>query len=105
LARLDAAEGQAVIRWLEQIEHAAMQGNWQAAAWKLERRYPDQYGRHVIQHDGQVHVTRSSEWQELRTTILLALAPYPEARAQLAEVLSQAGSQEHRHGHRHGTGA
>ena len=105
LQRLEAAEGQAAIRWLGQIERAAMQGNWQAAAWKLERRYPDQFGRYVVQHDGQVQVTHAPEWVELRSAILVALAPYPEARAQLAEVLSQAGPQEHRNGHRNGTGA
>ncbi len=48
---------------------------------------------------------QSTEWQELRSAILVALMPYPEARAQLAAVLSQAGSQEHRNGHHTGTGA
>lgn len=39
------AEGRAVVGWLAQIEEAARTGNWQAAAWKLERRYPKLYGR------------------------------------------------------------
>lgn len=43
--QLLAAEGQAVVNWLQQIETVAKEGNWQAAAWKLERRYPDAYGR------------------------------------------------------------
>jgi hypothetical protein len=43
--RLIQAEGRAAIGLLAKIEKAATDGNWQAAAWKLERRYPDQYGR------------------------------------------------------------
>jgi transposase len=43
--RLEQAEGRAAIGWLAKIEKAASEGNWQAASWKLERRYPEQYGR------------------------------------------------------------
>lgn len=39
------AEGRAVTGWLAKIEKAASDGNWQAAAWKLERRYPQEFGR------------------------------------------------------------
>lgn len=41
------AEGSAVVGWLAKIEQAANDGQWQAAAWKLERRYPEMYGRRV----------------------------------------------------------
>jgi len=47
--RLTQAEGRAAIGWLAKIERAASEGNWQAASWKLERRYPDQYGRTGVQ--------------------------------------------------------
>ena len=42
--------------WLAKIEQAANQGHWQAAAWKLERRYPQEYGRTVqnVEHSGTV---------------------------------------------------
>jgi hypothetical protein len=43
--RLIQAEGRAAIGWLAKIEKAASEGDWHAAAWKMERRYPDQYGR------------------------------------------------------------
>ena len=36
--RIKAAEGEATQRWLAIIEKAAQAGQWQAAAWKLERR-------------------------------------------------------------------
>ncbi len=43
------AEGDATNKWLGHIEDAAQDGNWQAAAWKLERRYPDSYGKRIKQ--------------------------------------------------------
>lgn len=50
------AEGKAAVGWLKKIESAADDGAWQAAAWKLERRYPQDYGRTVVdqKHSGQV---------------------------------------------------
>lgn len=42
---LKAAEAAAVTRWLGRIEQAASDGAWQAAAWKLERRHPADFGR------------------------------------------------------------
>lgn len=48
-----AAEGKAAVKWLAKIEQAASDGNWQAAAWKLERRYPGDYGRTRHEHTGR----------------------------------------------------
>lgn len=53
---VEKAEGQAVVGWLAKIEKAANDGEWTAAAWKLERRYPQQYGRKVTEHTGEVGV-------------------------------------------------
>lgn len=44
-ATIKEAEGRATVGWLAKIEKAANEGNWQAAAWKLERRYPSDFGR------------------------------------------------------------
>lgn len=54
-ARVHEAEGKATVKWLAKIEQAATDGAWQAAAWKLERRYPHSYGRTVQeqQHTGK----------------------------------------------------
>ena len=46
---INKAEGAGATTWLAMIEKAAQEGNWQAAAWKLERKYPREYGRRVIQ--------------------------------------------------------
>jgi hypothetical protein len=39
------AEGEGVKTCLAIIRKAALDGQWTAAAWLLERRYPDMYGR------------------------------------------------------------
>jgi len=49
---IKSAEGKAAVGWLAKIEKAATGGNWQAAAWKLERRYPKDYGRQIQEHTG-----------------------------------------------------
>ncbi len=46
------AEARAVVVWLAQIEKAARDGDWRAAAWKLERRHPQIYGRSVHELTG-----------------------------------------------------
>jgi transposase len=49
---IQKAEGDAAVGWLTKIEKAANEGHWQAAAWKMERRYPNEYGRTVQQIEG-----------------------------------------------------
>lgn len=49
--RCDEAEAAHINKCLRKIDSAAEE-HWQAAAWKLERRYPEQYGRRIV--DGQV---------------------------------------------------
>ena len=51
---IKASEGKAAVKWLAKIEAAAAT-QWQAAAWKLERRYPNDYGKTVQeqQHTGK----------------------------------------------------
>lgn len=51
---LKEAEGKAAIGWLAKIEKAGSEGDWRAVAWKLERRYPEDYGRQVreLRHQG-----------------------------------------------------
>lgn len=39
------AEGEGVKSCLDVITQAAVNGNWSAAAWRLERRYPHDFGR------------------------------------------------------------
>lgn len=46
------AEGSGAVMILARIRKEADSGSWQAGAWILERRYPEMYGRKVIQHAG-----------------------------------------------------
>lgn len=38
------AEGKAAVKWLSKIE---LDPSWQSSAWKLERRYPNEYGKTI----------------------------------------------------------
>lgn len=58
---LREAEGVGAIGWLARIEQAAKSGDWRAAAWKLERRYPEQYGRTVSDHRHKHEVKSEAE--------------------------------------------
>lgn len=42
---IEKGRGAFVARNLARIDKAAEDGNWQAAAWSLERRYPKDFGR------------------------------------------------------------
>ena len=58
--RLTEAEGQAALRWLAQIQ-AAASADWRAAAYMLERRYPEMYAKQIVEqrHSGEVeHAVR-----------------------------------------------
>lgn len=51
--RLRQAEGRAAVGWLAKIEQAASNGDFRAAAWKLERRWPKEFGRQLVREDGE----------------------------------------------------
>lgn len=55
--RVKEAEGAGAIGWLAVIEKASVK-SWQAAAWKLERRYPHEYGRtvHETEQSGDITI-------------------------------------------------
>jgi transposase len=44
---IEKARAAAEVRDIALIDKAAANGSWQAAAWKLERRYPQRWGRVV----------------------------------------------------------
>ena len=54
LDELGEAEGAGAMIALATIRKAAQNGQWQAAAWILERRYPGEYGQRtvVVNQDG-----------------------------------------------------
>lgn len=52
-AAIAEAEGIAAVGLLAKIEQAANDGTWQAAAWKLERRWPQEFGRRSLELVGK----------------------------------------------------
>lgn len=67
-AAVELAEGNAVSAAIQTIRGAADSGQWAAAAWFLERRYPEEFGRRYVTpvpDDGEqtieVVVARSGE--------------------------------------------
>lgn len=49
---LKQVESAAALKWLEKIDKAS-EIQWQAAAWKLERRHPESYGRDERVNDSE----------------------------------------------------
>jgi transposase len=69
--RFKTAEGEAAIGWLSVIE-AASKTQWQAAAWKLERRYPADYSIQAqlnIAHSGEVMTTDATARERIASRI------------------------------------
>lgn len=53
----EKARAEAVLRRIKRIEEAAQSGAWQADAWWLERRYPEDWSlKHQIEHSGGVRI-------------------------------------------------
>lgn len=85
---LEKAEAAGVLSRLARIQTAAKGGAWQADAWWLERKFPEQWGRRdkvQVEHSGQLSVEVSAA----RSVVLSALAPFPAARLAVADALEQ----------------
>ena len=61
---LEKAEAESVIRAMSQIENAAKEGTWQAAAWRLERTHPTEYGRQIVEQKHSGAVVHAHAWVE-----------------------------------------
>lgn len=68
------AEADGEVKDLAYIEQAAQAGTWQAAAWRLERKYPDRWGRRVAHtgpDGGPVRLQLTAEERDRRLADLL----------------------------------
>ena len=87
--RLRQAEGRAALTWLARIEQAAANGDWRAAAYKLEKRYPDQYGPRV-KADLRLQI------DQLVREVAQEVGVSPEAIVAEAEAMLREHDQRHR---------
>jgi len=55
----------ATVALVGRIRREAEEGAWQAAAWLLERRHPERWGRRVVQQTGGVDVTSGGQKLEI----------------------------------------
>lgn len=86
-AALTRAQAEGALKLTAQI-HAAVPDDWRAAAWLLERRYPDAYGKRppAGPTPGAIEITI------IRAVLVSALRDYPDARGVVAEALLQLGA-------------
>lgn len=54
---LKKARADAVVRNVANIQKAANSGNWQAAAWWLERTVPESYGKRTVKPEQQKQIS------------------------------------------------
>ena len=83
-AAVKAAEAETVAVWLAQMEKAAQSGQWQAAAWRLERRFPQLFGMmQARQGVVNINILVGELTQQLKQLI-----PDPALRLQLSTALA-----------------
>lgn len=65
-ALIDRARADAAIALLACIDASAQDGDWRAAAWKLERLYPEDYGRKITTtHHGNVQISHTIDYSRM----------------------------------------
>lgn len=70
--RLSKAESYAEGEFLGIIKDAAKAGTWQAAAWYLERKYPEKWGRRE-RFDGNINIKKKTDVEHLTDEELKAI--------------------------------
>ena len=78
---LKKAEAESVMELLQRINAAAERGTWQAAAWWLERRYPEEFSTH-----GRELAALRKEVVELRKKVP---PEEPDGRSELTALLGK----------------
>ncbi len=86
LEELTRARGDSALRLIATVNRAAPD-DWRAAAWILERRFPKDFGRNVLEVTGADGGPMQVEVATLQRVVLHALEQHPEARIDVARAL------------------
>lgn len=93
---VQAAKAKDAVRDVQIISKAGVDGDWKAAAWKLERKHPKLFGqRHQIElsvQNEQVEFLRFVESQLGTDVYVRLLTAWEERQSELAEFGSSAGA-------------
>ena len=80
LEAVERAKAAAEVRDIALIDKAAQDGSWQAAAWKLERKYPNRWGR----------VSRTEISGPEGSAVQVVVSPKDSLAEKLTEMLNRA---------------
>lgn len=87
---LTRAKGESALTLMQIIRTAAPE-DWRAAAWILERRFPKDFGKQLVELTGEDGGPVQIEVQAIQKVILKALEQHPDARLEVARALKDAG--------------
>lgn len=90
LEGLTRAKGDSALTLMQIIKDAAPE-DWRAAAWILERRFPRDFGKQLVELTGENGGPVAIEVQAIQKVILKALQAHPDARLEVAQALKDAG--------------
>jgi hypothetical protein len=92
---LTRAKGQSALRLMATINRAAPT-DWRAAAWILERRFPDDFGKR-LEVTGEDGGPIRLQVDAVQRAVITALAAYPDARLAVADALAslEGGDADH----------
>lgn len=91
---LTRAKGESALRLMDLIQSAAPD-DWRAAAWILERRFPKDFGKHMVEVTGHDGGPMQIQISTLQRVIMQALERHPEARIEVASALMDADEEHH----------
>lgn len=66
--RIERAQAEKVLSYINKIELQAEEGEWKAAAWLLERLYPEEFGKKShqdVNFKGELGIKRIATFQEV----------------------------------------
>lgn len=86
--KLTRARGVSALTNINLIANAAKE-DWRAAAWILERRFPQDFGKQALEISGPNAGPIQVEAVQIQKVILQALDGHPEAKIRVAQALSE----------------